>query len=64
MGEGFSWSEFFHMGGYAFFVWWSYAIFFIVIAINVIQPVLQRKSVIDRVRRAIRRESINKTDGS
>ena len=64
MGEGFNWSEFFHMGGYAFFVWWSYAIFFIVIAINVIHPVLQRKSVINRVRRAIRRENLNKTDGS
>ena len=30
-----NWSEFFHMGGYAFFVWTSYAITFAVIIANV-----------------------------
>ncbi len=30
-----NWSEFFHMGGYAFYVWGSYFLAFIVIALEV-----------------------------
>lgn len=30
-----NWSEFFHMGGYAFYVWGSYLLTFIVIAVEV-----------------------------
>lgn len=30
-----NWSEFFHMGGYAFYVWGSYLLAFIVIVIEV-----------------------------
>lgn len=58
----FSWSEFFHMGGYAFFVWWSYAIFFALIIANIVYPVVQRRQVIARVKRALRRESIGSAD--
>jgi heme exporter protein D len=53
-----NWSEFFHMGGYAFFVWTSYAITFAVIIANIIFPILQRKKVIARIKRAIKREQI------
>ncbi len=53
-----NWSEFFHMGGYAFFVWTSYAITFAVIVANIILPILQRKKVIARIKRAIKREQI------
>lgn len=63
MAESFNWSEFFHMGGYAFYVWWSYAIFFAVIIANIVWPVLQRKQVIARVKRAIRRESMKQAGG-
>jgi len=53
-----NWSEFFHMGGYAFFVWTSYAITFAVIVANIILPIVQRKKVIARIKRAIKREQI------
>ena len=53
-----NWSEFFHMGGYAFFVWTSYAITFVVIIDNIVLPIVQRKKVIARIKRTIRREQI------
>ena len=31
-------SDFLHMGGYAFFVWWSYAIAVVLLAWNIIAP--------------------------
>lgn len=57
-----NWSEFFHMGGYAFFVWTSYALTLIVVLANIISPMLQRKKIIARIKRAVKREAlINKT---
>jgi heme exporter protein D len=53
-----NWSEFFHMGGYAFFVWTSYAITFAVIVANIILPIVQRKTVIAKIKRSIKREQI------
>ncbi len=38
-----NWSEFFAMGGYAFYVWTSYGIALVVLLLNVIIPVVQRK---------------------
>ncbi len=57
-GSEFSWSEFFAMGGYAFFVWTSYGIALMVILLNIVMPMIQRKKVISRVKRAIRREQL------
>jgi heme exporter protein D len=53
-----NWSEFFHMGGYAFFVWTSYGLTLIIIVANIVAPIMQRKKVISRIKRAIRREQI------
>ena len=53
-----NWSEFFNMGGYAFFVWTSYALTLIVIVLNVVSPMLQRKKTIARIKRAIKREAV------
>lgn len=53
-----NWSEFFDMGGYAFFVWTSYGLTLIVIVANIVSPIMQRKKVISRIKRAIKRESI------
>ncbi len=53
-----NWSEFFHMGGYAFFVWTSYALTFAIIIANIVFPIMQRKKVIKRIKRAIKRENI------
>lgn len=52
------WADFFHMGGYAFFVWTSYALTFAVIVANIVLPIMQRKKVIARIKRAIKREQI------
>ncbi len=57
-GSEFSWSEFFAMGGYAFFVWMSYGLTLLVIVFNIVMPLIQRKQVIKRVKRAIRREQL------
>lgn len=54
-----NWSEFFNMGGYAFFVWTSYALFLVVIVANIVLPVMQRKKVIAQIKRTIRRENID-----
>lgn len=56
-----NWSEFFNMGGYAFYVWTSYALFLVVIVANIILPVMQRKKVIAHIKRTIRREKIDQT---
>ena len=49
------------MGGYAFFVWTSYAITLIVVVANIVSPMMQRKKVIRQVKRAIRREKLNQS---
>ena len=53
-----NWSEFFNMGGYAFYVWTSYGLTLIVIVANIVSPMMQRKKVISRIKRAIKRENI------
>ncbi len=55
-----NWSEFFNMGGYAFFVWTSYALTLIVVMANIILPIMQRKKVISRIKRTIKREQLQK----
>ena len=57
-GSEFSWSEFFAMGGYAFYVWMSYGLTFLVIVLNIVMPIMHRRKVISRVKRAIRREQL------
>jgi heme exporter protein D len=57
-GSEFNWSEFFDMGGYAFYVWTSYGLTFAVLALNIVLPLMQRKQNVSRVRRAIRREAM------
>ena len=44
--------EFLRMGGYAFYVWWSYAVVFVVLALNLVAPSVKHR----RVRRALARE--------
>ena len=38
-------SEFFHMGGYAVYVWSSFGISFLVLLLNVIFPIMRRKQL-------------------
>jgi heme exporter protein D len=48
-------SEFLNMGGYAFYVWTSYGIALLVLLINVILPLRQRKKLLGDIARAARR---------
>jgi heme exporter protein D len=36
-------SDFWHMGGYAFYVWSSYGIAFLVMLIGIIKPLVEHK---------------------
>ena len=49
-------SEFFHMGGYAFFVWTSYGLAAIVLLANIILPVQRKKTIMNNLKRRQRRE--------
>lgn len=40
-----NWSEFFAMGNYGFYVWTSYGLAAIVLAVNVIAPLRRRKTL-------------------
>ena len=51
-------ADFFRMGGYAFFVWWSYAIVAVVLALNFIAPALRHRRVV----RALARD-VDSADG-
>ena len=50
-------NEFFHMGGYAFYVWTSYGIALFVLLVNVISPLRQRKKLLITIARTARRRS-------
>jgi heme exporter protein D len=51
-----SFSEFLAMGGHGKYVWLSYAIALVVIVINIVNPVLQKKKVFSDLARRLRRE--------
>jgi heme exporter protein D len=57
-GSEFNWSDFFHMGGYAVFVWTSYGLALLLVVANVVSPIIERKRVIARIKRAIKREAL------
>lgn len=59
-GAEFSWTEFFHMGGYAVFVWSSYGLALLMVVVSVVSPMIERKRIIARVKRAIKRDAANK----
>ena len=48
--------QFFHMGGYAVYVWSSYAIALVVLVANVVAPILQRRKLFAQLARRQRRE--------
>ena len=48
-------TEFFHMGGYAFYVWTSYGIALVVLVANVLGPILQRRKLLADFARRERR---------
>ena len=48
-------ADFLAMGGYGAYVWPSYAVFFVVLAIDAIAPRLRRKRVLAELRGRLRR---------
>ena len=48
-------NEFFHMGGYAFYVWTSYGIALIVLLVNLLLPIRQRRKILADIARSARR---------
>ena len=48
--------EFFHMGGYGFYVWSAYAVAFVVLVANVVVPMLRMRDVRARLARQARME--------
>ncbi|PCI05044.1 MAG: heme exporter protein CcmD [Gammaproteobacteria bacterium] len=57
-----NWSEFFNMGGYAFYVWSSYALALVIVIANIVSPMMQRKKVIARIKRTLKREQIEQAN--
>ncbi len=57
-------ADFFAMGGYAGYVWPSYAVFFIVLAIDALAPRLQRRRVLKELRGRLKRRSARDASGS
>ncbi len=50
-------SDFFHMGGYAFYVWGSYALVFIVLALNLFIPLNREQKLLREIgQRALRQK--------
>ncbi len=49
-------NEFFHMGGYAFYVWTSYGLVLIVLLANLIIPFKQEQTILRTLARKLRRK--------
>ncbi len=54
-------SDFLGMGGYGAYVWASYLVFAVTLAIDAISPAMQRRRALKELRGRIRRESARKT---
>jgi heme exporter protein D len=48
-------TQFFHMGGYAFYVWTSYGLAFIVLLINILLPWRHERRLLREIARKTRR---------
>ena len=49
-------NEFFHMGGYAFYVWVSYALGLLVLVGNLVYPLMHHRQVLRQLASRLRRE--------
>lgn len=44
-------AEFFHMGGYALYVWPAYAIALLVLVLNIVLPILRQRQQLRKLRK-------------
>lgn len=49
-------SEFFHMGGYAFYVWTAYGIALLILLINILLPMRQHRKQLNMIARKLKRQ--------
>ena len=49
-------AEFFHMGGYAFFVWTSYGIALVTLVLIFVMPIMTRKQIMKELRMKYRQQ--------
>lgn len=56
-----SFAEFLAMGGYGFYVWTSYGIAFVVLLLNVVIPLIQRKRFLRELALKQKRQFLRKS---
>ncbi len=49
-----NWAEFFHMGGYAFFVWGSYGVTALLMVLEVVLLARRKRTIMQRLARIAR----------
>lgn len=52
-----SFAEFVAMGKHGVYVWSCYAVFFVIVVINVMAPIVRRRQLISRLQRNERRQA-------
>jgi heme exporter protein D len=53
-------SDFFAMGGYGAYVWWSYAVFFVVLIADALAPTWQRRKILRELHNRLKRQAARK----
>lgn len=51
--------NFFHMGGYAFYVWSAYSLALIILTLNLITPISHRRRILQNFQRRLHNEQNN-----
>ena len=54
-----NWADFFHMGGYAYYVWPAWGITCAVLFLLWLQPKLKRRRLLKQIARSYAREKLN-----
>jgi heme exporter protein D len=57
-------TEFFAMHGYGGYVWSAYSVFFIVLLVDAVAPVLRRRQVLAELRGRLKREAARSSNGA
>jgi heme exporter protein D len=54
-------SDFFAMGGYGVYVWWSYAVFFVVLIADALAPLWQRRKTLRELHGRLKRQAARRS---
>jgi len=57
-------ADFFAMGGYGAYVWTAYAVFGVVLLVDALTPLLQRRRALRELRGRLKRQARNVSDKS